>query len=248
MQRRKFITGAAAAIALAGAPMLATAGGAHAVDTDKAAGWSSSFNSNSRGWSSVRGSWYRSAGKWRADGQPGYFLSTKHTGVWENFVYQAKVKRDGNGGGTWANALIVRANPGNLRYDYRWLPGYYFQFTNTGYFSVWYMDASGGDAAVKDWTYSSVVENAYWKNMKVVANDGYLSFSINGYSLWSGYDYRLSYGKVGVGFYTASGYWGKLQIDQSSLQTLPGRAKVTPDPSAPIGATVPGGTILRSPK
>lgn len=248
MQRRKFITGIAATAVLAGAPLGAATSSAQPADAGKLAGWSSTFTYNAKGWSSVRGAWYRQAGKWRSDGLPGYWTSTKHGGYWGNFVYQAKVKRDGNGGGYWANALTIRGNPYSLSGDYRWLPSYHFNFTNTGYFSVWRNNYDGSETAIKGWTYSSLVENAYWKNMKVVAQGNFFAFSINGRTLWSGYIYDVSSGMVGFSYYTDSSYWSTLQIDTASLQTISARDKVTLDPPAELGATLSGGSSMRSPK
>ena len=128
MERRQFIIGAGAT-ALGATAVGPTA--AEAAETGRAAGWNSNFSTNNLGWSRVSGAWYRSGGMWRADGLPGYWTSTKHTNVYENFVYQAKVKRDGNGGGYYNNSLVIRGNPASLNSAYEWSPSYIFGFTNT---------------------------------------------------------------------------------------------------------------------
>lgn len=247
MKRRQFLSAATLSLALAAGP-LAVATGAHADDSARAAGWSNSFNGSKAGWSSVSGSWALNSGSYWANGQPGYWTSTKHTGTWRNFVYQARVKRDGNGGGYWANSLMIHGNPLRLNNERDWCPSYHFNFTNTGYFSVFFTDTSGNTYAIKDWTYAGVIRTQLWKTVKVVSQNGYFSFSINGRTVWSGYDYSRSSGQVGYAFYTATNYWSTMRLDSASLQTLASNAKVTLDPPAQLGATVAGGSLTRSPR
>lgn len=244
MERRTFLTGAA--LAVASAPV-AGAAAAHA-DEDRMAGWYSDFNRNRLGWNSVAGTWNLNGGYYWAQGTPGYWASTAHTGSWRNFVYQARVKRDGNGGGYWSNSMVIRGNPLRLNSERDWAPSYHFNFTNTGYFSVFFTDKYGDEYPIVDWTYAGVIRNQIWKTVKVVAQGPYFSWSVNGRTLWSGYDYNQSVGQVGYSFYTASGYWSTMRLDSASLQTLGAREKVTLDPPAELGARVKGGSLKRAPK
>ncbi len=244
MERRNFLLGTAGAV-VAGA---AGSQSALAAEGDRLAGWSSNFTSNNRGWSAVRGPWYRSAGMWRADGLQNNWTSTKHTGYWSNFVYQARVKRDGNGGGYWNNSLVIRGNPYSLDSTGEWSPSYIFSFTNTGYVSVWLVDSGGGDNVLMNWTYFPFLTTVIWKQMKVVAQNDFFAFSINGRTVWSGYDSSYSYGMVGFTFYTSSPYWSTLKMDSASLTTIAARDKITLDPAAVPGRVVKGGTRLRSPE
>lgn len=244
MERRQFIIGAGAT-ALGATAVGPTA--AEAAETGRAAGWNSNFTTNNLGWSRVSGAWYRSGGMWRADGLPGYWTSTKHTNVYENFVYQAKVKRDGNGGGYYNNSLVIRGNPASLNSAYEWSPSYIFGFTNTGSASVWRVNYDGTETAIMGWTYFPFLTSLVWKNMKVVAQDNFFSFAIGGRTLWSGYDSNLAYGRVGFTFYTASSYWSTLRIDSASLQTLAAREKVTLDPMATGGRVLKGGNSKQAP-
>ena len=247
MERRSFLLGTAGSL-VAGATGMAGTQSANAADNARLAGWSNDFTYNSRGWSAVRGPWYRSGGMWRADGLQDYWTSTKHGGYWSNFVYQAKVRRDGNGGGFWNNSLVIRGNPYGLDSTGEWSPSYLFSFTNTGYVSVWLVDSGGGETRLMDWTYYSFLTTAIWKTMKVVAPNDFFAFSITGRTLWSGYDSYSSYGMVGFTFYTSSPYWSTLKMDSARLTTIAARDKVTLDPAAPPGRVVKGGTRLRSPE
>ncbi|CCI54938.1 MAG: hypothetical protein LKG20_06840 [Tetrasphaera jenkinsii] len=244
MERRTFLTGAAAS--LASTPLVATA--ARADEGDRPAMWSNDFNRNAIGWNSVAGNWAINGGNYWCQGVPGYWSSTSHTGTFRNFVYQARVKRDGNGGGYWANSMIVRGNPLRLTNDYDWAPSYHFNFTNTGYFSVFYTDNNGNERALVDWTYAAVIRSQIWKTLNLTAQGGYFNWAINGRTLWSGYDYTRSGGQVGYGFYVADGYWGTMRLDSANFRTLAGRETVKALPAADLGKTVKGGSLLRAPK
>ncbi|MBK6886110.1 MAG: hypothetical protein IPH03_06330 [Tetrasphaera sp.] len=243
MERRNFLLGTAGTL-VAGA---ASTQSAVAADADRAAGWSSSFTYNNKGWSAVRGPWYRSAGMWRADGLQDSWTSTKHGGYWSNFVYQAKVKRDGNGGGTWNNALVIRGNPMSLSSSGHWQPCYILGFSNTGYASVFRVEYDGSTYPLMSWTYFSFIASAMWKNLKVVAQNNFFAYSINGKTMWSGYDSSFSYGMVGFTFYTSSPYWSTLKMDSASLTTIAARDTVRLDPAATGGRVVKGGSVLRAP-
>ena len=80
------------------------------------------------------------------------------------------------------------------------------------------------------------------------SSNDFFAFSINGRTLWSGYDSYSSYGMVGFTFYTSSPYWSTLKMDSARLTTIAARDKVTLDPAAPPGRVVKGGTRLRSPE
>ncbi len=245
MKARKMVTGTVAAFALLAAPAAISTTGAQAADTDRAAGWSSSFNYNHNGWSVVSGSWYHDAGRyWRSEGRPDAWNSVRHVNTYRNFVFQSTFKREGNGGGYYNNSLIVRGRV-NWDGDDNWGPAYFFSFANNGYFSVWKEYGDGSYDPVQDWTYSSAIDDLIWKKLKVTAVGNRMTFSINGRQVWSGYDYSFTAGQVGIGFYSAAGYWSTMRIDSANLQTLAG--KVADDPAADVGKTVRGGSPTVAP-
>ncbi len=245
MKRRKFISGALASVALAASPM-ATGIASAGTDAGKAAGWTSTFTTNHNGWTPVSGYWYMNGGNYACDGDQDYVNSIVHTGTYRNFIYQARLKRDGNGGGYWNNSLIVRGSTYTDSEGW-WTPSYLFSFTNTKYFSVWRLNRDGSATTLKDWTYASVIGTQLWKTMKVVAQGGSFTFSLNGRTVWSGRDSMFTSGQVGIGFYTSSPYWSLLRVDSATMQTLAADAKVTPDPAAVLGKTVKGGTPFVAP-
>jgi len=209
--------------------------------------FNSSFNGSAAGWSAVKGSWGLYSGMYyRSLGLANRFATAKHTGTYENFTYEARIKRSGACTGC-ANNLIIRGNPGSLAVNYyAWRPSYYFEYTNNGYFSVWEMSNGGTETSLKNWTTTGAIVKNGWNNLKVIANGNSLKFYINNVLVWSGSDSTLANGTVGLGFYrdtntgTYLADWAKLTI--GAPDEVPGAVEEV----AP-GIEVPGGTIFMAP-
>ncbi len=215
--------------------------------TPPASGFFSNFNGSATGWSAVKGPWsiYNNA-YYRSAGLANKVASAKRTGTYSNFTYEARMKRSGLCTGC-ANRLIIRGRPGYLTTDYNWRPSYLFQYTNSGYFSVWKITSTGSAVALKGWTYSSVIVRNGWNTLKVIANGPSLKFYLNGKWVWSGYDYSIASGVVGLGFYRDA-YAGTLDVDWAKLTVISADTDLPADegPLVP-GREVPGGTLNQSP-
>ena len=124
-----------------------------------------------------------------------------------------------------------------------WRPSYLSQSANAGWFSVWLITATGAETPVVGWTNLGYTLNNYVTISAYVAGD-YLALGLNGIWVWSGYNSALSFGQVGMGFWTAPGYWGKLDVDYSRL----GYATRTERPTVTFaGKPTPGGSVHEAP-
>ncbi len=176
--------------------------------------------------------WVVHAGAWNLEGSnylttpglagyyPGYTATISHMLDYSTLTYEVRMKRDGCAGN--ANALIIRGSP-VLDSAGWWNTEYTFDYTNTGYFSVWkdyygsYTALSGGSAG---WVYSSYINQAGWNTLKVKADGAYLYFYINDHLVWSGYDTSYSSGRVGIAMYRGYSCSGdKLWVDYARLDT-----------------------------
>jgi hypothetical protein len=204
----------------------------------------SSFNGSSAGWWKVRGDWslYQEI-YYRSTGLAYNFASAKHSGNYSDMTYQVRMKRTGTCVDRSAR-IIIRGNPTSLTDSNSWKPSYSFQYTNSGYFSVFEIKSDGLSEPLKDWTTTSAIVNNGWNTLKVVASGSSLKFYINNILVWNGSDPTLTTGQVGFGFYrdNATGIlyvdWAKLTTATSSNDDLE---------VVEAGVEVPGGTLERSP-
>lgn len=120
-----------------------------------------------------------------------------------------------------------------------------FQYTNNGYFSVWYVNSSGTATALKDWTTSSAIKMGDWNTLKVVAVGSSLKYYINGTLVWTGTHSSLRTGYVGFGFYRDTNS-GTLYADSAVLSTT-ATADVNPYADVEEGITLKGGTVNKAP-
>lgn len=185
----------------------------------------SSFDGSSTGWSAVKGVWniylsnyYRSNGVFNA------VASAKHSWTYNNFLYQVRMKRSGNGYSP--QNIIIRGNPNSLDPNYDWKPSYIFQYRNDGDFSVWEITSTGTSIALKNWTDSSKIVKNGWNTLAVRAYGSSLKYYINGGLVWSGSDTTLTSGAVGFSFFrdelpgTLLVNWAKLTpiiLDENSF-------------------------------
>lgn len=237
MDRRSILT-AAAVVPVAGLILPEAAQAAPA-------GFTSSFNGSKAGWSNVRGNWTLKPGNLYSQGIPGQRVSTKRTGNFSDFYYRVDMRRRGNSTGIAANALVVRGNPTRVDALGNWKPSYLFQYTNSRYYSVWRINADGSSAPVVSWTSTTSVYGTGYNRVEVWVEGDYLDFHINGVHQWSGYDSALSFGQVGISYYTEPGKVAECFIDSAYLTTAIARR---PCPVGAIGRAVPGGSIDLAPR
>jgi len=96
-----------------------------------------------------------------------------------------------------------------LTSDKRWNKSYLFQYTRSGYYSIW-KSINGKDTALQSWAKSPKIKTGYkWNTLKVVANGNRLKFYINGHLVWSGTDTSLSTGRAGISMYSPSSSSGE---------------------------------------
>jgi subtilisin family serine protease len=164
--------------------------------------FASTFTSDALGWSAVYGAWARSStGFYWTPGIVNNFASAKHANYYGPLTYQAKMKRFGSCTGC-ANFLIIRGTPTPLEATAKdWNKGLRFQYSNSGYFSVWKVD-NGTWTAIKTWTPTSAILQNNWNILKVSASGGNMKYYINNILVWSGAVVAEPYGQVGIGTYT----------------------------------------------
>ena len=207
--------------------------------------FNNTFNGTSTGWSAVKGTWsiYSSA-YYRSTGLVNNGASAKQSSKFGDVTYEVRMKRTGTCT-TCANRIIIRGNPASLFSTFWWKPSYYFQYDNSGRFSVYEATSSSTTVALKAWTSSAAIVKNGWNTLKVIAVGNSLKFYINGTLVWSGSDSTLQVGQVGFGFYRDAAS-GTLQVDWAKATNTP-----TADPNlfgdvAP-GEEIGGGTIDQSP-
>lgn len=213
-----------------------------------AGGFNSQFNGSKAGWSQVKGSWGLSDSKYyRSSGLARTSASAKHSDIYGDFVYEVRMKRTGIGTGN-ANRVIIRGTPSSLSSSYHWRPAYEFQYTNTGYFSIWRTSYTGESVQIKGWTKSASIVKNGWNTLKVSANGASLRYFINGHAVWSGSNSSITKGQVGVGFYRDASA-GALYVDWAKLTTTTasaGESDTAPERMS-AGAETPGGDVNQAP-
>ncbi len=215
-------------------------------------GFYSPFTTDAVGWVMHSGAWNLEASNYFTTlgvggVNPGYTSTISHLVDYSTLTYEARMKREGCAGNS--NALIIRGNP-VLDSTGWWNTEYTFNYTNTGYFSVWrdsygtYTALSGGTAG---WVYTNKINPSGWNTLKVKASGAYLYYYINDSLVWSGYDATYASGRVGIAMYRGNGCTGdKLWVDWAKLDTA---VTYPPDADLKVENTegVPGGTRNTAP-
>lgn len=165
-------------------------------------GFSSTFTTNSLGWSSTWGTWTLNPGGFlTTNGVISNLASTKNVDYYATLTYEVKMKRFGaclNCG----NYLIIRGSQLPLEPNTKdWNNSLKFQYTNDGYFSVW-KTKNGVQMMIKDWTQSTSIIPNNWNILKVSASGSNMKFYINGALVWSGAVIAEPAGQVGIGMYS----------------------------------------------
>ncbi len=183
-------------------------------------GFYSPFTDNADGWVIHRGIWQLEASNYfTTAGVQGRVSSVSHIGEYSTLTYEVRMKRTGCRGN--ANALAIRGNPVLDSVGW-WKTEYTFDYTNTGYFSVW-KDYNGTYTALRNWTYTSAINRDGWNVLKVKASGSSLYFYINNILVWSGSDSAYPSGRVGIAMYRGPSCTGdKLWVDYAKLETTVG--------------------------
>jgi hypothetical protein len=213
--------------------------------------FTSSFNGSAPGWVPVRGAWASvSSAYYYSPGLANISSSARYNGIYGDLTYTAQMKRFGTAT-SLANRLIIRGNPYSVNSLGYWLPAYYFQYTNTGYFSVWEFTSANTNVALKGWTTSAAIVKNGWNTLKVVAVGTSLKYYINNVLVWTGADPTLRTGQVGLGF-NRDATAGPLYVNYAILQTTPTADMKMVDLKAVEkvegGIETPGGTVDSAPR
>ncbi len=180
-----------------------------------------SFNNIIGRWAPVNGSWTLNDIHYKTYGLSSTSVSAYYNETFSNLTYVVRLLRDGCK--SCGTRIIIRGTPWPLDSSNYWYRGYYFQYTNTGYYSVWKF-SNGTATALQGWTTSSAINTPSdygdaWNVLRVIAYDSSLSFYINGVLVWSGTDTSFTSGNVGLGIYSDS-TWNQLLVDWAQVQML----------------------------
>jgi len=161
-------------------------------------GFNSQFNGNASGWGVIYGTWGVNSTYYYTTGSPLNHWSSARYGIpYTNIDYQARMYRPGTTN-AYSNTLIVRGTPTPFQTSYhRWNKAYFFNYTNTGYYSVWRW-MSNGEVALKNWTISPYIVKGGWNTLRVRALGSNLQYYINGHLVWNGTNTSISSGYVGL--------------------------------------------------
>lgn len=141
--------------------------------------------------------------------------------------YSVKMRRTGTSAKADFNAIYFRgaSTPQDSVGD--WNSGYWFAYSNNGYFTI-YMGQNDVWSCLVNLTQSSAIVPDDWNVLRVTASGSSLQFYINGTSVYSITDTTLSSGQVGIEMSDADG--GILAVDSALLSTA------VPQVSTPSGA------------
>ena len=178
-------------------------------------GFNSQFTSDAAGWAKVSGAWAVNTGFYRSNGLASQWSSVVHSSSYPTLTYSVKLRRTGDT--NLASAVLFRGKPSPLDSAYHWYNGYYFGYTNNGYFLGGYYRNGTFYAFTSNWVYSSAINQGSWNTLTVTANGSFLQFYINGTRVMYGTASIHSTGQVGFGFYRSSAA-GSLSADWATLK------------------------------
>lgn len=190
--------------------------------------------------STVLKSWSPDYGSWAvlndpADGIPyytassntknGYSVASTYNSIFANtttsqpFTFKVKMRRKGGNCKACADRALVMAS-GNMGTIGTFANEYAFQINQNGYYSVYAYSSTGGQRALKNWTFSSAINKGEaWNELKVTVNKTKWTFYVNGIQVWTGTAYGLTSGAVGFGMYddTSSKTPTTFEVQSASL-------------------------------
>jgi serine protease len=183
-------------------------------------GFNSQFTNNANGWVTHLGSWVLNGGYYRTVGVPDYGSSISYDRVFTKLNYQARLYRTGCQ--DCSNRLFVHGTPDPLSSSGIWNAQYLFQYTASGYFSVFKVVGSNV-VTLMDWTASSTINTGdAWNTVGVLVVDGYIYYYMNGTMIAAGpVEPDLTSGRVGIGMYRSSSSIGdQFDVDWATLTTI----------------------------
>lgn len=180
------------------------------------ASFESQFTNETDGWATVNGSWSLYSGVYQTEGLVNKATSIRHVDNYPSLTFEIRLDRDGSDP-AYSNFLFVRGSHNPLGNDGTWDSGYYFAYTNDGYFLVGMMKG-GKFTAFTSWTPSSAITPDA-NTLKVAASKDSIQFFINNTLVIWGTDPTFATGEVGIGFYRGSKTTGNLfKVDWAKLQ------------------------------
>ena len=176
----------------------------------------STFGSTT-GWTPLNGKWSKSSGTYKSPGLPDMFVSSVHSGIYDNYTYEVRINRTGCI--NCANGLYINGSPSPLTVEGEWNSGYLFEVSNGGYWSLWRLDG-GSEINYDPWTYAPDIVSSEWDILTVTYNSGtqmmqlFINYQL--VSVW--YMSSPTSGKVGITFYRDSTSAGnKFYVDYARL-------------------------------
>ncbi|KHK00513.1 family 16 glycoside hydrolase [Desulfovibrio sp. TomC] len=153
--------------------------------------------------------------------------------------YSVRIRRTGKNADADFNAIYFRgtSTPQDSYGD--WNAGYWFAYSNNGYFTIYKAQNAAWTCLVNQ-TQTSAIVPIDWNVLRVTASGSSLQFFINGTSVYSLTDATLSSGQVGIEMSDADG--GTLDVASAMLSTaLPaGASSAGADQPGPSPATPQG--------
>jgi hypothetical protein len=170
-------------------------------------------------WEQLAGVWTSDGTNFSTNGLDGFFASISYKPTtFSDVDFTARLYRDSSITG-YANSLYLRGTPAPLDRYNTWNKGYLFEYTMSGYYSVWRCNGDGTVTALQDWTESSAINTgADWNTIRAVASGTALSLYINGTPVWTGTDATWNSGQIGISMYSGYGSTGNVfRVQQASL-------------------------------
>lgn len=198
-------------------------------------GFNTQFNGSAAGWLATYGSWGINSAYYYTTGAPvNHFSSSRYNATYTNVDFQARIYRPGSTN-SYTNAIIVRGTPAPLGgTNHGWYKGYYFQYTNNGYYGVW-KTSNNTSTALKAWTASSYIVKGGWNTLRVRAVGSQFWYYINGHLVWTGTNSSYPSGYVGLTKYnnpstsTVSFDWATLTNLSASASPLLTLEQISPE-------------------
>jgi hypothetical protein len=183
-------------------------------------GFESQFSGNALGWLKRPGAgWAVGGGTYFTNGLVAPKVSSvSYNKPFTDFTYQVRMKRAVTSYGTDDGqvGLVVRGTP---KFDIHndWKTGYEFIYSSYfGDFQVW-RGVNGYWTRLQDWTVSPSININDWNTLKAVAVGSNLQFYVNDNLVWSGTDYSIYSGQVGIWDWRGGSPSQRLSVDWATL-------------------------------
>lgn len=155
--------------------------------TVTAPGFNSPFTKNAAGWKSIKGTWSVANGYYQSKGVE-TVASSAHDNNYATLTYQVRMNRTA-GNKNYSNSIWIYGDPTTIDKDGRLRSGYLFNYTNSGFYSI-YEVKDGNAVALITWRASTSIIKNGWNTLKVSAN------SSNGFSKWYINDTLVAHGQL----------------------------------------------------